>query len=141
MGDAPINSDKHAVAHSPSHPVSMARGKKQERRRALVIGCGMLLFAAVIAAVVITAQPLILGHLSRAPQVATAAPDSDLRTAKITRDLGGKECWQDIFDNRTGRMTRSSHPCETTDYDSNGAPVPVGTIHRLDAISKSFSGH
>jgi hypothetical protein len=68
-------------------------------------------------------------------------PDGDVRTAKITNDSDGKGCWQQIFDNQTGRMVRTPQPCEATVYDSKGAPVPVGTIHRLDAISKSFPGH
>ena len=58
-------------------------------------------------------------------------------TARITRDNNGT-CAQQVFDNQTGRMMRSSQPCEATTYDSNGMPVPVGTIHRLDAISKGF---
>jgi hypothetical protein len=45
-----------------------------------------------------------------------------------------------FFNNQTGRMTRSQQPCDMTTRDSNGVPVPQGTIHRLDAISKSFSG-
>jgi hypothetical protein len=55
--------------------------------------------------------------------------------------LDGKGCSQQVFDNQTGRMRQSQLPCEAIAYDSNGAPVPVGTIHRLDAIRKSFSGH
>jgi hypothetical protein len=104
----------------------------------LIIGCGMLL---VTAAAVIAAHSLMSGHSPPAPQVALAAPDGDPHTAKITRELGGKACEQDIFDNQTGRMTRSAQPCNPTTYDSNGAPIPLGTIHRLDAINKSFPGH
>jgi hypothetical protein len=37
-------------------------------------------------------------------------------------------------------MTRSQQACDTTARDSNGVPIPLGTIHRLDAISKAFSG-
>jgi len=107
----------------------------------LIIGCGVLLAGALGAVAVIAAGSPISLHSSRVAPTATATPDVDLRTAKITNASDGKGCWQQVFDNQTGRMTRSQEPCETITYDSNGAPVPIGTIHRLDAISKSFPGH
>jgi hypothetical protein len=101
----------------------------------------MLLAAAVTAVVVIALQSPMSAPASNSPQAATAMPDSNLRTAKITQDSGGKGCSRQTFDNQTGRMTRTPQPCEATTYDSNGVPVPLGTIHRLDAISKAFSSH
>jgi hypothetical protein len=136
MGDTHPDGDKRTVTLARAQPRPVQ--SRREHRRALVIVC---LVAAVTTAVVIAAESLISGQSSRAPQIALATPDGDLQTAKITKDLGGKGCSQEVFDNRTGRMTRSPQPCDTTTYDSNGAPVPLGTIHRLDAISKSFSGH
>ena len=106
----------------------------------MIVGCGMLFAAALTAAVVIAVESPMPMHWPDSPQATAALPESDLRTARITRDSNGTDCWQTIFDNQTGRMTRSRQPCETTAYDGNGAPIPVGTIHRLDAISKSFSG-
>jgi hypothetical protein len=119
-------------------PLRSAVRRTQKRWPALMIGCGMLLAAVGTAAVVIATETSGSRPSSNSPRIA-AAPDSDLRTAKITRDLGDKECSEQIFDNRTGRMTRSPQPCEAMAYDSNGVPIPLGTIHRLDAISKSFS--
>jgi len=41
-----------------------------------------------------------------------------------------------------GRVFQDVVPCDQSGIrDARGQPVPVGTIHRLDAISKSFSGH
>jgi hypothetical protein len=128
---------KRPVAQARAQARSAARKPRREGLRALIIGCGMLV---VTAAAVIATQSLISGHSPPAPQIALAAPDGDLHTAKITRELGGKTCARDIFDNQTGRMTRSNQPCDETIYDSNGAPIPLGTIHRLDAINKSFLG-
>jgi hypothetical protein len=146
MGGTPSDSGKRPIAPSappaatPAPPRS-ASHRTQERRRALIISCGMLLVAALTAGVVIAIESPMSVHSSNSPQVATATPDGDVRTAKITKDLDGKGCWQQIFDNQTGRMTRSQQACEATTYDSKGTPVPIGTIHRLDAISKSFSSH
>ena len=136
MGDTRPDANKRPVTPARAKPRSVQSDR--EHRRALVIVC---VVAAVTTAVVIAAESLISGHSARAPQSALATPDSEIQTAKITKDFGGKGCSQEAFDNRTGRMTRSSQPCEATTYDSNGMPVPVGTIHRLDAISKSFSSH
>ncbi len=45
------------------------------------------------------------------------------------------------FDNYTGRTMENSKHCETTVVrDAHGIPVPVGTVRRLDSISKSFLG-
>jgi hypothetical protein len=145
MGDTPSNGGNRPVAHArppgatPAQPRFAAR-RTPRRRGVLIISCGLLLAAALTVVVVVAAESPISLHASKSPPTASAMPDNDLRTAKITRSSDGTECWQTIFDNQTGRMTRSRQPCEATAYDSNGAPVPLGTIHRLDAISKSFSG-
>ena len=100
----------------------------------------MFLFAITAAAVLV-----ILAALPKHGQPTASMPsgmsDNDLRTARITRDLDGKGCAQQVFDNQTGRMTSTPQPCPPMVYDSNGFPVPIGTIHRLDSISKSFPGH
>jgi hypothetical protein len=123
----------------PTRPQSAVR-KAQERRRALIVSCGALLVAALGAMVVVAAKSSISVHSSNSPQPATAIPDSGLRTARITKESGDDGCRQQIFDNQTGRMTESQKTCEATAYDSNGAPIPAGTIRRLDVIRKSFSG-
>ena len=147
LGNAPSTGNKRPDAgpRPPGRGSAQARSaphRTQERRRGLIVGCSMLLVAALIAmaAVVATESPKSVSALNAAPTT-TAAPEPDLRTAKITKDLDGKGCSQQVFDNQTGRMRQSQLPCEATTFDSNGVPVPVGTIHRLDAISKSFPGH
>jgi hypothetical protein len=70
-----------------------------------------------------------------------APPHNDLSSVKVTIDSAdGSGCRQRVLDNLTWRMTQSQQPCGTTDRDSNGVSRPMGTIHRLDAISKSFLG-
>jgi hypothetical protein len=140
MGDKPPEGDKRPTPHPRAQAQSSARRKGQERRRALIAACGMLMVVAASTVIVIAAHSLISGHSSRAPEIAMTSPERDLRTARITRDIDGKGCEQNTFDNQTGRMNRSLQPCDATEYDSNGVPIPLGTIHRLDAINKSFSG-
>jgi hypothetical protein len=138
---APVaSSGPSQVPPAPPRPRATAR-KAPERRRGPIIGGGILLIAALGAVVALaTGHPASVRSVD-STQTAGATPDNDLRAAKITSDLGEKGCSQQVFDNQTGRMTRSQQPCETTAYDSNGVPIPRGTIHRLEAISKGFSSH
>lgn len=62
------------------------------------------------------------------------------QTGIIARQVGNQECVVARFDNATGRTTGASGCTNGVVLDAHGVPVPVGTIHRLDAISKSFSG-
>ena len=107
--------------------------KAQERHRALIISGAIVLLSAgaAIATLVETS--------SRIDQPTTAPVSEKFRAATITSDLDGSGCSQQVFDNRTGRVIVSRQPCAATSYDSNGVPIPTGTIHRLDAISKSFT--
>jgi hypothetical protein len=141
MTDAPPDGDKRPIARPRAQPRSIAQRRRRKRWNTLIIGSGMLLVAVVTTVMVIAAETLISRQSSRAPRIASAAPDSDVQTAKITKDFGGKDCSQEIFNNQTGRTTRSPKPCEATALDGNGVPIPLGTIHRLDAISKSFPGN
>jgi hypothetical protein len=147
LGNAPSTGDKGPGAGprppgtGSAQPRSAAH-RTRERRRGLIVGCSMLFAVALIAvaAVVATGSPKSVTALNAAPAT-TTTPELDLRTAKITQDLDGKGCSQQVFDNQTGRLRQSQLRCDATTFDSSGVPVPVGTIHRLDAISKSFSGH
>jgi hypothetical protein len=80
-------------------------------------------------------------QLTTSVQPASEAPHNDFGSASVTIDSAdGSGCRRRVLDNQTWRMTQSQQPCGTTDRDSNGVPRPTGTIHRLDAISKSFLG-
>jgi hypothetical protein len=96
----------------------------------------------ILAAIVGFATQLVIWPRSTA-HVATPMPGSDFRKATIVSDaLDDSGCHQRNFDNQTGRITQTEQPCNNgVRLDNNGIPVPVGTIHRLDGISRSFSGH
>ncbi len=138
LSDQGRRPDLRSTQEAPTRPRSVGQ-PTQDRRRALLVGCGMLVMAAVTAAAIVEAEIRMSG-LSNSPERAMATSGVDIRTAKITTVSDGHECSQQVFDNQTGRMSRSEQPCETTTYDANGVPLSIGTKHRLDAISKSFSG-
>jgi hypothetical protein len=145
MGATPSDGKNRPAAPVEPHearrirPRSAARSA-QERRLALIIGGCMLALGAMITAVVVTTASPRAVIATNSPPV-TATPENELRTARITTNSDGNGCRQKVFDNQTGRVLQQQKPCEAAAYDINGVPAPLGTIHRLDAISKSFSGH
>jgi hypothetical protein len=74
----------------------------------------------------------------------SASPISNLqerRTGTIIRQRDENKCRRMKFDNDTGRTVEDFESCDNEAVlDAQGVPVPQGTLHRLDAISKSFSG-
>jgi hypothetical protein len=51
------------------------------------------------------------------------------------------QCAEMKFDNTDGRFVDGLKPCDDQiKFDQHGRPIPMGTIHRLDAISRSFFG-
>jgi hypothetical protein len=141
--DAPSDSRRPIGRSDPigaKRSRSAARGTR-ERRHTLIISCSILLVATLIAVVVVANVSPKSVNATISPPAAAAMPENELRTAKFTTNSDASGCSQQIFDNQSGRVLRSQKPCEATAYDTNGAPVPVATIHRLEAISKSFTGH
>jgi hypothetical protein len=107
--------------------------RMRNRRRSIVVGCALLfvLCTGVTGAIVY--------KLPTSVPEPPPAPVRDLRTAKVMNDTGADGCSQQTFDNQTWRMSKSKQPCDPVERDANGVAVPTGTIHRLDAIGKSFN--
>ncbi len=63
----------------------------------------------------------------------------ELHTATIARQVDDEKCVLAKFDNRSGRIIDDEKHCERTIVlDAHGVVVPIGTVHRLESISKSF---
>jgi hypothetical protein len=139
-GNKGHSADLGAPRAAPA-PFRPAAQRTQERRRALILGCAILLPATLyLLAVIATKSPILMSvPSSQLPQTAIETHDFE-QTARITNASDANGCFQQQFDNKTGRMTRLQEPCETVVRDAYGVPMPVGTIHRMDAISKAFSG-
>jgi hypothetical protein len=78
----------------------------------------------------------------RAAEPSALTLDSDAsRTGKIVLQTNPDQCEQMKFDNDAGRVIEGLKPCDNkVILDEHGRPLPLGTIHRLDAISRSFFG-
>jgi hypothetical protein len=60
-------------------------------------------------------------------------------TASIVLNQGSRNCQHKLFDNRTGRFSDATTPCPgDAPLDADGNPVPRGTFHTINEISKSF---
>jgi hypothetical protein len=68
-------------------------------------------------------------------------PADESRTGKIVVQTNPDQCAQREFDNTNGRFVDGLKPCDNQiKFDEHGVPIPLGTIHRLDSISRSFFG-
>ena len=129
MKDSPAQAKPVRVKAS-----ALRQSRSRERRWSSVIGC-ILVFAAII----MVAD--FVGAMLYRPSTAATADADKTHVGDILQETGGQQCALAKFDNDTGRTIESSRHCENiVVLDSRGVPVPQGTVHRLDAISKSFSG-
>jgi hypothetical protein len=122
-----------AVAAAKSS-ASARRRRRSERYRAAV--AGTLLMVGVGAALMATsdATRMLLGR--GAPG---GTPAAQSRIGKIVLESSPVRCRQLMFDNDTGRMYQDNSPCDDgVRRDASGTPMPMGTVHRLEAISKAF---
>jgi hypothetical protein len=118
-----------------ANPRLKANSKMQDWHRARIVTAGFVIFAVVggvLAMVTTYPQP-------SAPST-NAMLGGKLNTGKIMSYVGpDKECREQVFDNATGQMTKPA-PCDFNTLDSHAAPSSVNTTHRLESISRAFSG-
>jgi hypothetical protein len=73
-----------------------------------------------------------------------SAPVSEPREERMGTVIlhrGEDGCKEMKFDNDSGRTVENFAPCDNKlVLDAHGIPVPQGTVHRLDAINRSFLG-
>jgi hypothetical protein len=137
MAKRPTPSQPETDASASSAEPVKARPSARVRKHNKALFLGVLIVMIAGAAVAVT----LASQRSAVPVAANTLQTYEFTggTAKITNDLGST-CSTGAFDNKTGRITHSDEPCETVSRDANGVPIPVGTMHRLDSISKAFSG-
>jgi len=115
--------------------------RKRERRKMFALSIGLLATLGCLAALAASSRQLVSLIISSSTPSAAVNAESE-RTGKIVIPGGPSGCKQKKFDNQSGRISDDTSPCDDRIvFDAHGVPVPVGTIHRLDAISKSFSTH
>jgi hypothetical protein len=114
------------------------RARATARGGILTLGINVLLTSG-LGIILVLAATYLMKIPQPLQQTAISRPDDAVRIGRIVResdDAGA--CRQQNYDNQTGRIV-SINSCNNAVHDTGGAPVPQGTIRRLDAISHSFS--
>jgi hypothetical protein len=96
------------------------------------ISVGALIVAVAMFAMINSSTP--------SPNAGNAASSAEPNSAgTIVMHSGLSGCQQRSFDNRTGQISDQPSTCRNEMVlDARGLPVPTGTIHTLNSISKSF---
>ena len=113
----------------------IAKIERSRSARAWLLGISL--------AVLATASGLFLLLQQQRSPTATERGDASKfaqdRTASIVLNQGSKNCQHKLFDNQTGRFSDATTPCPAdVPLGPNGLPVPRGTLHTINEISKSF---
>jgi hypothetical protein len=114
------------------------RSDTRARRYELIV-CIALAATLGLGLLLATKRDLPALMLARASPEHAVAATIEARTASIVLEPQGGRCRDLIFNNDTGEIAETAKPCVVSvAADDKGVPLPVGTVRRLDAISKSF---
>jgi hypothetical protein len=135
MSRSPLPDPRSAQDAKPAHLRKAGARKKRRRLAKMLLG----VFAAGASMAVVAALAIGLSR-APAPVVENGAPQADQNSvATIVLHSSTSRCQQKSFDNRTGQISDQTSPCTNeVVLDANGMPIPAGTIHTLNSISKSF---
>lgn len=119
---------------SPGGAHVSKRARRGRSPWAIAASLGALIGAAALIAISLALLP---GGASKT----AAGSGSELAPTGTIAQSDQDFCRRLRFDD-AGRVFQDVVPCGgTSARDAHGQPVPAGTMRRLDAISKSFSGH
>jgi hypothetical protein len=135
MTQSPLPSSQSAPRAKPAH--TRRAGAGQKRKRLVKMSLGVFAVGALIAVVAVFA--IGLGTAPSAVEENGASVGDANSVATIVLHSSTNGCQQKLFDNRTGRISDQTSPCSSdVVLDAKGMPMPTGTIHTLNSISKSF---
>ena len=123
----------------PAHgvtPVHPHKAGAARRRQSLAMYVAVIFVAAAIAAMAVLATQF--GTLPTLVASNFAARDEGNVVGSIMLHSLASECRHKTFNNRTGQIADAGTPCNDVVLDTKGVPVPMGTVHTMDSISKSF---
>ncbi len=135
MSQSPSPKLQSAPGAKPAHMGKAGAGQK--RRRLAKMSLGVLTVGAPITVV----AALAIGFSTApAPVVENGASHADPNgVATIILHSSASGCQQRSFNNRTGQISDQTSSCSNdVVLDAKGMPMPTGTIHTLNSISKSF---
>lgn len=111
-------------------------GASQKRGRLVKMSFGVISIGVLIAAVAVFA---IVFGTALSPVAENAASRTEPNSvATIVLHSNAGRCQEKSFNNQTGQISNQSSCQNEVALDAKGNPIPAGTIHTLNSISKSF---
>jgi hypothetical protein len=134
MSQSPLSKPQSAQGAKPAHTRKAGAGQKS--RRLAKMSLGVFAVGASIAVVAVLAIGFSTAPASVENGASHAAPNS---VATIVLHSSTSGCQQRSFNNQTGQISDQTSSCHNdVVLDAKGMPMPTGTIHTLNSISKSF---
>ena len=135
MSQSPLPKPQSAQGAKPAH--MRKAGASQKRRRLAKMSLDVFAVGALIVAVAVFAIGFSTAPAPVAENGASHADPSSVATIVLHSSASG--CQQRSFNNQTGQISDQTSPCHNdVVLDAKGLPMPTGTIHTLNSISKSF---
>ena len=135
MSQSPSPKPQSAPGVKPAHMGKAGAGQK--RRRLAKMSLGVFAVGASIAVVAVLAIGFSTAPAPVAEKGASHADPSSVATIVLHSSTSG--CQQRSFNNQTGQIAAQTSPWQNdVVLDAKGLPMPAGTIHTLNSISKSF---
>jgi hypothetical protein len=134
MSQSPLPKPQSAQGAKPAQIRKAGAGQK--RRRLAKMSLGVFAVGASIAVVAV----LAIGFSTAPAPVENGASHADPNSvATIVLHSSTSGCQQRSFNNQTGQISDQTSTCHNdVVLDAKGMPMPTGTIHTLNSISKSF---
>jgi hypothetical protein len=135
MSQSPLPKPQSAQGAKPAHMRKAGAGQK--RGRLAKMSLGVFVVGASIAVVAALAIGFGTAPAPVAENGASHADPNSVATIVVHSSTSG--CQQRSFNNQTGQISDQTSSCHNdVVLDAKGMPVPTGTVHTLNSISKSF---
>ena len=135
MSQSPLSKPQPAQGAKPAHMRKAGAGQK--RRRLAKMALGVFAAGASIAVVAVLAIGFSTASAPVAENGASHVDPNSVATIVLPSRTSG--CQQRSFNNQTGQISDQTSPCRNdVVLDAKGMPIPTGTTHTLNSISKSF---
>ena len=135
MSQSSLSKSQSTLGAKPAHMGKAGAGQK--RRRLAKMSLGVFAVGASIAVVAVLAIGFGTAPAPVAENGASHADPNSVATIVVHSSTSG--CQQRSFNNQTGQISdQTSHCAADVVLDARGMPMPAGTIHTLNSISKSF---
>ena len=135
MSQSPLSKPQSAQGAKPAHMRKAGAGRKRGRLAKMALG--VFAVGASIAVVAVLAIGFSTAPAPVAENGASHADPTSVATIVLPSRTSG--CQQRSFNNQTGQISDQTSPCRNdVVLDAKGMPVPTGTTHTLNSISKSF---